>query len=284
MFFLSVCSLSAGELDTAHASYLDGQFKEMASEARDILASTKDPVVEANVCSLLNMAYEANDGKIPVDWKLPDGIDYTLIGLMNRNSKYSLRLSIGTDKTDPQLEQVQLIQFPDKVVLDKENKVGYFEQYKEDEGGAGWYLATDFVSEQPKEGLYLLNIKVSGKPVVNGWVIISNLISTKSPEVIIPQKDQLFSTSTPEFKWKNFYSDGYKKFEKRKISLRVVQDDNDIWELALGGAKKLATKATVDKNLLPGKYTLKLSYKERRYFGPVALERVSRTDTPFSVQ
>jgi hypothetical protein len=290
---------SISNLELAQQAYLKGNFTKMAVLLRGVLSENPPVSVQQNALALLSSAYEVSEGKIGADWKLPTEIKKLKVvqKRVERDGKTTFSLKIaGNTISKGLIKQLQLVKYPNQVVLDKQGKVGEYSELAETNPADGIYFEVDGENEEVPvaEGLYLINIELANGSKTNGWVILSDVVSSRSPDVYEPKSGAVITTPNPVFQYEDFVSPEYKKTEHRSIWMGIfdVLDPNwkDVWSLYDGALPK--TSVTVGKEpdqegvseLKPGKYHFYLAYKEERRFGEVRLGRMSVRTVPFSVK
>ena len=248
--------------------------------------------------------YEDKNGKvIPTGWSLPEEFVTLVAGVEKKYDAYKGKMSYsfglyGWQKKNTELaEQIQVSRFPNTVLLNKEKKIGFWED------GRTWSepkFVFDFWTEKspnpPKEGLYLVLIKMKGKAPVQGWFIMSHMNIAESPIVSSPYIGQIFKSEHPVMSWLDFTSSLHRDFESRKRSLTVwkVLDETRklLWERTEIAPDRKETIKIVDATdnhghssvkLTPGNYEYQVDFQERWFFGDLILQRGSATKVPFSV-
>lgn len=289
-------------LGRAQQAYVAGDFKAMAVNLRQTLEQNPyDSVVKDNALSLLAKAYENSaDGLIPADWHLPDEIKQMKVGVKYKvkdGGHYNLRV-YGSTKHRGSIAQMQVIQYPDHVVLDKNGNIGHWNLNAQiDSLDHEYELSGDGSREPIAAGLYLLNMTLNDGTQTKGWFILEeNINSTATPKVSVPTKDQVFKTGHPTFKWSHFYSPQYRPFERRSLWAGVsrAEPPDYKWDEVFGHFEYPPTseELTVDANgepmslakLNPGSYVFFIDYHERRNFGDLVITRDSITGRDFKVK
>ena len=289
-------------LDQAHEAFVRGDLNKMVQGIRFVLSQDPPESVKKNAIELLESAYARYPGQnIPSDWKLP--VEIRKLKIQQRrveaggDAEYALKVSGNSDQKN-RIKQIQLVKYPNQIVLDKEAKVGEWQESVEDNPAEGIYFELDGDNREvpATEGLYLLNLVMTSGAKVNGWVILSDITSSRAPRVQIPLPNETFTTGNPTFRYEDFKSPEIKDYEKRSAWLAVIKVDpgthqyDDIWKLYTRDLPK--TEVTVGKeadavgvaSLVPGNYRFYATYKEERVFGEVRLGRQSVTRIPFLVK
>jgi hypothetical protein len=122
---------------------------------------------------------------------------------------------------------------------------------------------------------------------MHGWFIFTRMTGAESPEITGPTPNQVYVDANPTFTWKNFVSSEYRHFERRKIFVAAGFADGrvpDVFQFSSKSKETPPTQIRVDKPLVAGDYYMRVSYRERRDFGPLTLSRESDTTMPFSVK
>lgn len=298
------CAWFSGQstpLRRAHESFLGGRFQAMAAHLKEVFEdSSSDDVTRRNALELLHKAYAAkNGGSIPVDWKLPKEIEDMKINVRHarkpERDTYVLKAS-GTGSDKGIVAQIQIVQYPDRIVLDKEAGLGEWTESYDPEDGHYFELDGDSQAEPPAEGLYLLNLRLRDGRVTKGWFILSDLVSSETPTVRTPAVGEQFSTRNPTFRWLDFHSPEFQSHERRTLWVGISAPKppdftyNEVWSRYEANPATTETTIGVDplgkglKELPDGRYVTHIGYKEIRRFGDLRLARQSMTILPFSVR
>lgn len=291
-----------GPIQKAHEAYLknDGKTLALAVKAGLELAKNQGPV-KKNLLGLFSAA-EKNGllQNIEPNWILPKEITYASFESHRRykleNGKVSFFLAVSMGVApDQELEQLQVIRFPDQVILDKAANIGNW-NITTNSRETNFWAGTDQKVTQNEEGLYLINLKIKGQPMVQAWLILADKNSSSSPVVTEPALKQIFTTNQPVFKWRKFVSPEFKQNEASRISIRVTKTDSEETEVSqvrLKDSKATSLKfgdsnAVVEVNgpdqLSTGDYYFNIAYREVENFGGFQIRRTSSTKVPFSVK
>lgn len=286
----------------AHQAYLKGDGDTLLSRTKEALIQHKNhPLVVSNLMSLYGAAQRNGVfAKRSVDWNLPKEVEFLNVGVqrryfLDRGRVVFFMTATGVLKQGQAIEQLQIIRYPDQVVLDKAGKVG--EWAEETWQGQPSFWASGSRSPLPvEEGLYLINVQVRNQPMVQGWFLLGEANSSASPAVMSPKVNQAYSTGRPTFHWHEFHSPQAKPDEYVKLSFKVTREgENSDVELA---DVELDPKATSFKfgdksqakeyegllSLNPGQYHFAIGYQERTRFGDLTISRVSSTKIPFLIK
>lgn len=290
-------------LSQAQQAYLNRDAATLVSKAKEALqAHQNHPLIVAHVSGVLEAATRNGVlNETPVDWRLPKAVEWLNVSVNRRYFSDSGRVSFfisasGLVDKSSSFEQFQIIRYPEKVIVDRKAKVG--EWYEETYDGKPMFYVGAQRSPLPvEEGLYLLNIKLTGQEMVQGWFILSDVNSSASPVVSAPKVAQSYQTSQPTFEWKNFHSPEWKAKEARHVTVKVVRklsndEEKDVMEADLDanitkfrvGDKGSASEYSGASELEQGDYAMTLIYRERRMFGEVAVSRQSSTKVRFTVR
>jgi len=288
-------------LTRAHQAYLTGDFKTMAVNLRQALEENPtDSLVKENALSLLGKAYEVADkGQFQVDWRLPDEITMLKIGAKRTfKDDVTYRFTVyGSTAHLKSITQLQVIQFPDQVILDKQAGIGNWDDTNTiPPTGHDFSIETNKSRQPVAGGLYLLNITLSDGTQTKGWFILDDDINAStSPRVMTPSMDQVFTTGNPTFFWQNFITPEYKPFERRSFWVGISRfepphyDWNEVWGYYEGPSKR--EQITIDSHgeggsvskLEKGSYVFYINYHERRNFGDLIITRDSTTSRNFKI-
>jgi hypothetical protein len=282
------------ELTRAHAAYLERDFPKLTKEIVAALKSDQFDV-RKNALDLWRSALETNSsGNIPVDWKLPSEIlkmnlDLSYISIQDR-LEYDFRVK-GEMQEIGSLSQLQIIQFPSKVILDKKAGIGKWDE-QVTEKGAHYELKSKRSRNPIPEGLYLINIVTSNGHSTNGWFIVSDLVSSDTPKMIFPKYGDTVRTGNPTIKWNDFTSPEYKSSERKSHSVWIAKEDTNEKQWDFYQFDGHITQTTVGRDplgngvesLANGTYFMVLNYNESRQFGDLRMRRSSKTMTSFHVK
>jgi hypothetical protein len=166
-------------------------------------------------------------------------------------------------------------------VMDKQSGLGAWEVTPGEEGGEELWAAGQCGPTPPGEGLYLLTLKMKGEPEVKGWFALNHHASSASPYFLAPVKGAKTST-TPTFRWDDFRSPQFKKWETRALTVLLFDPSWNIAWLQWFEAPD-ATEVT-SAPLKPGHYEAVVKFQERRRFGGLVLSRDSAIALPFEVE
>ena len=250
-----------------------------------------DEGVKTNLLSLYDKAYALKGYEaLPSDWKIPEGADYLAVSFVKRyrpaQKTIVHRVNLSVDfPVGSVMEKFRLIQFPDRVLIDREKGIGTCDT-EVTNGVDGLWCSSASQNTPHSDGLYLIDFQVKGKPEGHGWFIASRMAGKESPEIILPLYNQILTEQKPTLHWKNFVSSEYRSYEKRKLRLAIAEvsasAEPDLWNVPSANAG--ATSVKIDRPLPDGAYELRLSYKERHRFGGLTISRDSDTVQPFSVK
>lgn len=293
-------SLVSADLTAAHHQFIKGDVAAMMTSLHRLFQDPKSSDLEKqNAYELLNKVYASRGRReIPVDWKLPTEV---------KKMKLSVRRRMGLDgatyrfgiggllEKENTIQQLQFIQYPDRVIVDKEKGIGIWEETSSSDGPE-YFIRSEPTKEAPKEGLYLLNLVMTNGKTMNGWVIVNDMVSTDNTNIVVPSMGQVFNTQNPTLRWEDFKSPEYKPYERRTLSGLVLTrelngaKEEERWEIWQRDPMKTETTVGVDPDgkgvskLEKGAYILYVNYSERRKFGDIELCRDSATISPFYVK
>jgi hypothetical protein len=284
-----------------HILGLVDQVVEQANEVRaprDILAQATGKENLTGIYDALKKYEDTNGDIVPLGWRVPQGVRY-LVFDNNRHYKsatdhttYDFGFFTVLDK-GASLEQLQLIRYPSEILIDKQSGIGEFGTGKM-QGGFP-YVSIDCGTDDhvAKDGLYLLNIKAAGQPMVNGWFILSNGSPTMDPSIQSPTVNATVGHN-PTLSWMDFKSPEFRGFEQRKRVVRVNKEKADSSKSVFNFTQVYPDETqsiTVGDDLSPGNvsslgegnYSLGVNFEERWFMGSLLVGRNSYTTVPFSV-
>lgn len=297
--FLTAAHAKTGSesLNDAHRTFLKGNFNAMVRHIINVLQQG-DEVEGRNAMKLLEKAYAQNGGSLPADFKLPKEINKMRILVRRRlNEDVRHRIAVrGSTAVKGFVQQLKVTRYPDTVVLDKDHNIGEWKEEFDQQDKVYYFDLTGPKDLAPvPEGLYFIHMRLSDGTTNDGYVILSNVNSTTSPELISPYSGETFATSTPTIKWKNFISPQYKPVERRFSSVDIwenseVNNYKDRWsfwhedpsqeEATVGQANGTSG----DLKLADGPYSVSLNFQERRKFGDLYISRESQVTRNFYIK
>jgi hypothetical protein len=304
------CFSQAGEffsqehstLGKVHSAYLARDFRKMAVAMKDaLMAQPDDPQVKENVLRLYKKAYEVQgQNGVPADWQLPDEITkmrITVRRIQKDLPEFSLKVSGNTIQAKI-IKQLQVIHYPDQIVLDKRSAIG---EWKEGPGKNSVDFEYQFQGRKSRQqvatGLYLLKVELTNGKSVDGWFLVDDdMNASTTPEVSSPAVGETFTTGNPKFIWVDFRSPEYKPYEHRSVWIGVSRaeppnyDWDKKWQLWVDSPTLQQTTVgptsggTGVSKLENGRYVFVINYGERRRFGDVMIGRDCMTNRTFIVQ
>jgi hypothetical protein len=288
-------------LAKAQQAYLEGDFSLAASTLKPaFIAAANDSVAQKNILQLFTkIQMQKAKAQIDTGWRLPKEI-FNMRILTQRRSEdgnigNQLILSGRMNAVD-EITSLQLVRFPDTIVLDKSRSIGRFSDRIENDLPQYDYrsVSTPF---NISTGLYLLKLQTKSGSNVDGWFMLDEFAnSSAQPQILNLDGNPVFNTATPQIAWVDFTSPQFKKeSEYRGLSIWVssVKSDSGHWNFytmnlnqnsALMGSEIPAENGWSRGPLEDGNYYALLSFSETQKFGPVALVRRSSTVKYFSVK
>jgi hypothetical protein len=261
-----------------------------ARAPREILAEAEG---QPNLVSIHEKLakYETQKGPIvPLDWALPDDIQYFVFNTMRHYNPVKDRTEFdfgifGILNQPGSIEQVQVIRYPNEVVLDRQAGIGDWTEGHLDTSEPIIQFGAESQPVGQKEGLYLLNVKARGKPMVNGWFVLSRTTASASVVVRSPSPGEVYRTGAPTFRWSDFKSPEFKPFNQRKRMLGIHWRGAGIHEGLWHTSEVYPNSSESDRvnGLENGSYAFKAQFEERWFFGSLLIGRGATTEIPFSV-
>lgn len=284
-------------LEAAQVAFVKKDFKEMGLAIKTVLSSGAEPEVQSSAIKLLDQVYTENcEYNFPVDWHLPVQIIRMSVDQMRNlepDGVWYRTLVSGHLKEIDGIQQLRLVQFPNKVIADKQAGIGEWEvEVDPNDPSDIYYALTQKDSKEAVQpGLFLLEIVTKDGRTTKGWFILNDQFSSASPVVHSPTVGEHFASGTPDFRWNDFKSPEYKACERRKMNIYVTKIPSSTWDLrwSVSGSDPGMTSATVgsdgigNSSLEPGRYWFSLFYRETRQFGDLELRRRSATSRNFYI-
>ncbi len=249
-------------------------------------------------------AYESKNGKIvPLGWSLPEEFKIIVAGVDRKydaykgQTGYSLGLFGWLHDAEEMPEQVQVIRYPNTVILDKESGIGDWSDGRKWKNPKPTFsFGAELDANPPKDGLYLLNLKMKGKKLVQGWFVVSAMTLSEAPLVSTPFMGQVLKSENPTVKWLDFTSQKYRNFESRKRMLFVykIREDSrhSVWgqkQVFPDDRESVVVEAFTDNDgnsdvkITKGNYEFEATFQERWFVGDLLMQRSTTTKVPFSV-
>jgi len=291
---------SGSALVQDHILTLGGQIVEEAYNQRapkSILALADG---KRNLLDMLKKLrkWEAKHGQIvPLDWQLPKGFTIGITALTRSYDVSTDRLRFAVSffsilDRSLEIEQFKVSRYGGSVVIDKAAGIGDWNQGLMSWGDRPYVSAGSSHQDSPmQDGLYLMNIKIKGQKVVEGWFFLHGA-STTSPVVMSPQVNQKYTTANPIFNFQDFTSSFISPSDSRKLTVSIFHegDNKQVWNTSYINPKNI-TSVTLgqdgnqfgDKALVSGSYRMNLAFEERSYFGDLTIGRVINTTVPFGI-
>jgi hypothetical protein len=279
------------EACAAHQAYLDGDMARMVSQVKGTLAANQDPTLQKNLLDLMAAGYRENDGKLPDEVKLPEGILGLKVSVKRRleagtgKVRYSIQIAGEPDRLGI-VEKVALIrEKTNEVLLDKSTKVGEFEESIDPFDNTPWFGLWGDPSPDPiPDGAYRLILKTANGDGMNAVMVLSQMNSSASPVVQSPAPGQVVGENRVTISYPDFHSPEYAEPQKRRITIEIrdaATRDHVFWEKRFEDASEgsVTTDALDD-----GNYVALVSFREIRKLGSIRLERNSSTYVPFTVK
>lgn len=290
---------ATASLDQAHEAFLARDYGALTASLRETLGGPEvDSVVRQNALDLLAKAAEETQGNLPVNWTPPPGVsDLKFTQSLKQEPdglvhKIKIRGDLAAVDT---LKQVQVVRFPDLVVLDRQAGLGEYSTSPEAEGA----FSFDLEREMPaalQEDLYIVRFELKDGTQSEGWFIVDDLAASTTPNLISPAVGETFRHGHPEFVFEDFRSPEYKSYEIRRLNInaaRLIPTDPG-WDLSWGFYVRDPdlTRITVGPHpdalgvdeLEPGRYWVSVEFLEERRFGPMKLRRGAKTGRPIYIR
>lgn len=285
----------------AQQAYLDGDFSVAVNTLKQAyMASVNDSVAIKNIMQMFTKIRTMSPApRFDVGWTLPAEIKSMRVSVSRRmeNGLITHQLMVSGGLTAPDdMDNFQVVRYPDTIVLDKAKKVGTFHVSNED-GTPDFDFRSRGTAFDVSSGLYLMTFSTKGGAHVDGWFMLDeNSNSTAQPQITNLDGNPVFDTGTPLMKWNEFTSPQFKKdIERRTLSIWIgkANEDKGVWSFWTENVK--TTSATIGSTLPiengwdhgpleNGDYYALLNYMESQSFGPIRIVRRSGTVKYFSVK
>ena len=289
-------------VNLAQAAYLNCDGTTVLKHVKTALLEGRNhPLIVNNTMGLLSAAKKNGClKKAKPDFSLPSEVNYLEIEVARKYRTDSGKVTFAVNgtigvKSGSDLEQFQVVRYPDQIMLDMKAGVGEMDLEEEHEGMGYWFGGAQNI-KPTEEGLYLINVKLKGQPMVQAYALLTEMNSSASPVVLSPAVHSALTTSTPTLAWKAFQSPERRADEKIRVTTSVRREldegDDVVWarlkdEKATSftvGDRAAAKHYQGADELTPQKYQMQVSYKEVESFGSIGIRRASTTRVPFSVK
>jgi len=284
-------------LDAAHKAYLDGDYVALTERIRDVLVDpASSHLARENAYALLEKSYEAQSGRLPAAFKLPEPFDasfrYQNVRSLGPNGVYYSVKVRGAIRNASRITQLVVRRLPNEIVLDKKAGKGTFEVEHDTPGYEDFTLDSTGLDSLPGDGVFTLHIELDDGTVVDQWFIVHGLAASTSPDLQSPLSAQTFTDTNPVVRWVPYRSPEFRSFERRHLGIWVSNEADDewaAWGVYSGDAGELSNVKIGDhpgaekKRLAPGDYWLALDGHELRWFGALRLYRTGRRLISFHV-
>lgn len=286
----SFAKTSEEALMAAHEAYRSEKPGKAARELKYVFERAhENPAVTENALELYDALKESGKD-VQMDWTIPSEIGRVKVKFRSglRSDRRSFDLQVNVDmKTKAAIENLQVVKFPDHIVLDPKAGVGRAEEEYDSEYDD--YQNRFNTSRYPaplETGLYFLTISLKSGTVVKGWFLTtessfaSTHINLKTPAV-----GETVEGSNIQLEFDDYKSPEYKPFEKRSFYTEIGRIEGSgykrVWDKWIGHPN--LERVVVNKELTPGNYNLWLSYKEKHRLGDLHLQRQIFVSRPFKV-
>ena len=285
----------------AQQAYLDGDFSVAVNTLKQAyMASVNDSVATKNIMQLYTKIRSQSPAtRFDVGWTLPAEIKSMRVSVTRRleNGLVTHQLIVsGALTAIDDMDNFQVVRYPDTIVLDKSKKVGTF-QVSDDDGTPGYDFRSRGTAFDVSAGLYLMTFSTKGGAHVDGWFMLDeNANSTAQPQITNLDDNPVFNTGTPIMKWNEFFSPQFKKdIEHRALSIWIGKANEDKGAWSFWSENMKTTSATIGSSLQiengwdhgpleNGEYYALLNYMEAQSFGPIRIVRRSGTVKYFTIK
>ncbi len=286
-------------LARAHEAFLDQNYREMVRLLHEVLT---DPAVDRatyeNALELLEVAYDDTGGRLPSPWSFPEGLLRLSVDQIRKvePGQLSFQLLIrGWTRTPARVQSVMLRSEPDgEILLDRRTRRGAWSLHPDGEGNWEFELEGEERQTAAPEGVYTISLTLEDGTESSGWFFLSGMTSSATPVVRSPLPGAVLSDRKPVVQWDAFRSPEHRSFEGQSMGVWLLaldgtgprwtlwtnQDVADMERVRLGEDPRGSRTGDLED----GNYWLALTFGEKRHFGPLTLNRVSRTALPFSIR
>lgn len=288
----------------AYEGYLNFDYAQTLHNIKSVLEKyDQDPIIKNNILSLYSqLLHTGKFANLDVIPRLPASISRLRITVdresMNDNSTFSLTVSGDIEELGI-IESINVYRFPQINILSKTDGLGKYKEFVDyNPSRKKFYIRTSKTSSQIKSGLYTYEIILKNGTNYKSWFIIDDTMNaSESPKLIGLKQNQILYTTTPTFKWKDFFSPEYIKNEKREIYFEVskskteVDDWSTVWSNWQNNPRltKVKIGETPDESnviapLVSGKYMTYLQYTESSLLGHIRMNRKMSSIVDFEVK
>lgn len=289
-------------LAKAQQEYLQGSPLEAINTIKSAFKETiHDRVAQNNILSLFKkIRSTVKLADADIGWTLPPEVTRMRVSAARRLDNGVITnqmIFAGEMKSDDEITSFQVIRYPDTIVLDKERRIGRFEDGKDHSDVSEYYYTTQSSPFTVTTGLYLIKMKTKTGSFVNGWFILDqDSNATTTPEVTNLDGNPVFNHGLPQISWNDYKSPQFQENrERRELSIWVakVAAQKGSWSFWTNdmntrsqviGSSLDGDHGWTDGPLDNGDYYALLNFGEAYKFGPIKIVRQSRTVKYFSVK
>lgn len=283
----------------AQQAYLEGDLQLALNTLKPAYTeAANDTNIQKNILQLYKKITSSPEAsKINVGWTLPQEIPTMRITVLRRLDKtitYQLLVAGDMNALD-ELKSFQLLRYPDTMILDKEKKIGRFDDHQKN-GSPEFDYRSSSSPFTVTSGLYLLHFKTKSGSDVSGWFMLDDdANSTAQPELFGLDGNPTLNNGSPKISWPDFVSPQYKKeIENRGLNIWVGNVKGEgFWSYwthditqkeAIIGSEVESESGWSKGPLENGDYYVLFSFYETRKFGPLKIHRRSATVKYFTVK
>jgi hypothetical protein len=246
-------------LIAAHQAYLNGDCGELAVNIRkQLMTRTTDDISNENALALWDHASKdcgkSNEG---VNGKLPSELSFLQINSRrtDKDGKVTYALSVMGDGSFKAIEQLQLIRFPNRVLIDK--RAGVFEKLSDfgvrRQGlDVRFYYQSKGESRPVEDGLYFLTAEYDGGKRIERWFILSHSAPETSPQINIVGENESALSGSPTFLVTDFWRSPSQEHGEAHFCLSsITPQENQMtrwnWKVPQAEMKRKQLEVTVGK-------------------------------------
>ena len=306
----------------AHRALLAGDLPAALASSREGLTRyADDEAIRNNLLGLLDLVIEragapAGPGDALPGWQLPRGLRSLSLGTERERRRPDAQRVPGSGR-GPERRRLKLIlglapgdavaalrvsRHPDRPLIDLAGGRGLSGTFRSPRFGAFHWSSAELDDDDRADGLYLVHVELRSGTRGDTWLPLVRGESSATPVVLSPLPGQVLASANPVLRFADFRSPEWRPGETRELTVDIERNeeigfvqperDDTIWsclvdEPALesltvgpGGGRE---PGSADR-LAPGRYLLRLTYREHRRLGPSVLTRESTTCVAFQVR
>jgi hypothetical protein len=275
----------------ARNAYLNDDKTTAISEIKLTLEEQRNnKAISQNAFDLLKQIItEGSFGK-PPETELPpqiSNLDIRVSREINSRGDISFSLALKCNLNDSaEILESKVAYFTGASLLDSKSDLGAIE-LETDETGTSYKIIRRELKTPPPEGPIEILLTFSNGRHWKGWAPLTNIVASKSPEILIPQPNETIESRTPSFVWRDFTSPEFKANERKSFWASISRTSpwtdvvvKDSWATDMHPTLTVPAENALEN----GPYRFKITYVETSNFGAIRLKRMSASRLDFRIK